>query len=53
LSIIPVAEKIVMTQPEQMVFEGLFESDAPEPGFAEDKEKITYERRKKVMVTMG
>ena len=32
---------------EQTVLEGLFESDAPEPGFAEDKETITYERRKK------
>jgi transposase len=42
------SEKIVpFSQPEQMVLEGLFDTDAPEPGFAEDKETITYERRKK------
>lgn len=42
------SEKIdTSSPPEQMVLEGLFESDAPEPGFAEDKETITYERRKK------
>ncbi len=34
-------------QPEQTCLEGLFESSAPEPGYTEDKETITYERRKK------
>ena len=41
------SETLVTPQPEQTVLEGLFESSAPQPGFAEDKETITYERRKK------
>ena len=41
------SEKLVTPPAEQMRLEGLFESSAPEPGFAEDKETITYERRKK------
>lgn len=41
------SEKLVTTAAEQTKLEGLFESAAPEPGFAEDKEKITYERRKR------
>ena len=41
------SEKLVTTAAEQTRLEGLFESAAPEPGFAEAKEKITYERRKR------
>lgn len=41
------SEKVVTAQPEQTILEGLFESSTPKPGFAEEKEKITYERRKK------
>jgi hypothetical protein len=42
------SEKIVTYQQEaeQGVLEGLFESTAPQVGFAETKETITYERRK-------
>ena len=41
------SEKLVTPPAEQTRLEGLFESGVPEPGFAEEKEKISYERRKR------